>query len=269
MTQEALIILDASVVAQPNAVSSLTDRFQPTYKVHRQVLDRLSSKTVLPNHYAYIYVAPENATLTADHLQVLFDALCAGGRLEGPMNYKAQTLNAIMTGFIENDTKTGYSKPESLASTTTILRKQTTSSKKKHMFKRAIDLSALGDDEDENDLVDENSLVSSSVLGRPIVIPAACATTAGGKKRRKACKDCTCGLKELEQQELEQQQQQQSVVTLNLDEEIDFTVPGKPVGSCGSCALGDAFRCDGCPYLGLPPFKPGEIVSVGGVRGDY
>ena len=55
MSQEALIILDASVVAQPNAVSSLTDRFQSSYKVHRQVLDRLSSKTVLPNHYAYIF----------------------------------------------------------------------------------------------------------------------------------------------------------------------------------------------------------------------
>ncbi|KAF5093499.1 hypothetical protein DV451_005163 [Geotrichum candidum] len=267
MSQEALIILDASVVAQPNAVSSLTDRFQSSYKVHRQVLDRLSSKTVLPNHYAYIYVAPENVILSADNLQVLFDALSAGGRMEGPMNYKAQTLNAIMTGFVENDTKTGYTKPESLASTTTILRKQNTSSKKKHMFKRAIDLTAIGDDDDEDDLVDEDSLISSSVLSRPIVIPAACATTAGGKKRRKACKDCTCGLKEFEQQELEKQQQ--SVVTLNLDEEVDFTVPGKPVGSCGSCALGDAFRCDGCPYLGLPPFKPGEIVSVGGVRGDY
>ena len=267
MSQEALIILDASVGAQPNAVSSLTDRFQSSYKVHRQVLDRLSSKTVLPNHYAYIYVAPENVILSADNLQVLFDALSAGGRMEGPMNYKAQTLNAIMTGFVENDTKTGYTKPESLASTTTILRKQNTNSKKKHMFKRAIDLTAIGDDEDEDDLVDEDSLISSSVLSRPIVIPAACATTAGGKKRRKACKDCTCGLKEFEQQELEKQQQ--SVVTLNLDEEVDFTVPGKPVGSCGSCALGDAFRCDGCPYLGLPPFKPGEIVSVGGVRGDY
>ena len=88
---------------------------------------------------------------------------------------------------------------------------------------------------------------------------------------RKACKDCTCGLKELEEQELEQQKQKQdNVVSLSVDDtaEVDFTVPGKATGSCGSCALGDAFRCDGCPYLGLPPFKPGEVVSVAALGDD-
>lgn len=88
------------------------------------------------------------------------------------------------------------------------------------------------------------------------------------KKRRRACKDCSCGLaSRLEAEDQSRQakaNEDLNVLKLESDElndEIDFTVQGK-TGSCGSCSLGDAFRCDGCPYIGLPPFKPGEEVRI-------
>jgi anamorsin len=98
-------------------------------------------------------------------------------------------------------------------------------------------------------------------------------------KRRRACKDCSCGLAELEQQEAEAAK---STVTGNTGVEpapaaTSFYLEGdddipeyiktatlgvekvwptekraeaKKTSSCGSCYLGDAFRCGSCPYLG-------------------
>ncbi|OLN93042.1 Fe-S cluster assembly protein DRE2 [Colletotrichum chlorophyti] len=128
-------------------------------------------------------------------------------------------------------------------------------------------------DMDDDDLIDEDTLLTDADLARPLNIPPECAPKAG--KRRRACKDCTCGLAERLAAEdaatrasadaalAAAAQSAAASVKLGADDlaEVDFTVQGK-VGSCGNCALGDAFRCDGCPYIGLPPFKPGEEVRI-------
>lgn len=90
-------------------------------------------------------------------------------------------------------------------------------------------------------------------------------------KRRRACKDCTCGLKEQNEEEdraqAQGQPQQQEGFFLEGDDDIpehmrtattgtekvwpnDKRAEAKKTSSCSSCYLGDAFRCNSCPYLG-------------------
>lgn len=65
----------------------------------------------------------------------------------------------------------------------------------------------------------------------------------------KACENCSCGRKELEDKH-------------GAEEAKKRLESGKERSSCGSCYLGDAFRCESCPYRGLPAFKPGSKVEL-------
>ncbi|KAF2266601.1 DUF689-domain-containing protein [Lojkania enalia] len=118
---------------------------------------------------------------------------------------------------------------------------------------------------ENDDLIDEDELITEEDMAAPIIQPPECRPKAG--KRRRACKDCTCGLKEkIEAEDAAKRanaDKNLNTMKLGVDDlaEVDFTIQGK-VGSCGNCALGDAFRCDGCPYIGLPAFKPGEEVRL-------
>ncbi|KAK1812080.1 electron carrier [Friedmanniomyces endolithicus] len=115
---------------------------------------------------------------------------------------------------------------------------------------------------DRAERINPDSLLSEEDRQRPIIVPDACKPNT---KRRRACKDCSCGLAQriaaedgAKRSNADAQLAKLSAADLT---EVDFTVQGK-VGSCGNCALGDAFRCDGCPYVGLPAFKPGEEVRL-------
>lgn len=101
------------------------------------------------------------------------------------------------------------------------------------------------DEEDGNELVDEDELLERDGLQTDKCPPKNAEEIAtAAKAGRKPCKDCSCGLKDV------------------YDNEGEVNSKAAAKSNCGNCSLGDAFRCAGCPYLGLPPFKPGEKVSI-------
>ena len=96
------------------------------------------------------------------------------------------------------------------------------------------------DDDDDDDLIDDDALLDEAPA---LTRKEDCEPEEGASGRKRACKNCTCGLKE----------------KLSMDELVDTSAPKS---ACGSCYLGDAFRCSSCPYLGMPAFQPGQKVSV-------
>lgn len=95
-------------------------------------------------------------------------------------------------------------------------------------------------DDDDVDLLDQDQFLDDEDLKKP---DPKSLRVCGSTGKRKACKDCSCGLTEELQAGKEPTKK-------------SFT------SSCGSCYLGDAFRCASCPYLGMPGFKPGDKIQL-------
>ena len=111
-------------------------------------------------------------------------------------------------------------------------------SQSEEVFAKLVDEGAVGADK----LLREDEILSEADKQKPET--ANCEPSSGETKPKKPCANCTCGLAD----------QQASGQEANIDE--------APKASCGSCYLGDAFRCASCPYRGMPAFKPGEKVII-------
>jgi len=100
--------------------------------------------------------------------------------------------------------------------------------------------------ESDVELISEEDLLNTSI---EVIKPSSCGISEPGEiSRKKACKNCTCGLADQEENGVR--------VELNLDEKLLKS------SACGNCSKGDAFRCAGCPFLGKPAFEPGSEKVV-------
>ncbi|PFH52636.1 hypothetical protein AMATHDRAFT_56693 [Amanita thiersii Skay4041] len=162
--------------------------------------------------------------------------------------------------------------------------------------------------------IDAEALLTPADKQRPVPVCEPVTSSSAPPRRKRACKNCTCGLAELEEEEEEKKRANRSngstfvlvdgsgqtttmtstptptptptttipragsdgsgspglvgrlPVQTPLGEQERLVLAAKAApnatSSCGNCYLGDAFRCAGCPYLGLPAFKPGEKVEI-------
>jgi hypothetical protein len=235
--------------------------------------------------------------LTRDVYATLVPAMKAGAKLQtqdSALN-ASDSMEAILAGLVQSDN--GFEKPNFDPSAAVPLK---FGLKKKNKptptavpsiptgfaAPMGIDAPTNHDRDDDDELINEDTLLSEEDLTRPIMprmstpsniafsqdlypltLSSAPECQPKTGRRRRACKDCTCGLADkLEAEDKERRanaDKELNVLKLDTGDlaELDFTVQGK-TGSCGSCALGDAFRCDGCPYMGLPAFKPGQEVQI-------
>ncbi|XP_072135336.1 anamorsin [Mobula birostris] len=110
---------------------------------------------------------------------------------------------------------------------------------------KAWTLSATDMNDDDVDLIDSDELLDENDLKKPDPASLRIMSCGDNKKKKRACKNCTCGLAE------------------ELGGKEPKNVKSVQVKSaCGSCYLGDAFRCASCPYMGMPAFKPGEQILL-------
>ncbi|TFY72118.1 hypothetical protein EVG20_g914 [Dentipellis fragilis] len=284
--------------AQDGNYQSLVSDLESTRRVDRQMLDRLldGAATLTSDTYSSVHVtlsAPEYESLLprlSELLSQLFAGLTPLGTLH-LLNLTASLLTLpselTLAGFnvlqslpmegtiiaqkpahvsgasFSLKTKSSISVSSAPAPAAALLRRRPDAA-------RAASKKALWSTAPAASAIDADSLLTETDRARP----AACEPVSkGGPRKKKACKNCSCGLAELEEEERKQSKvvvldgSEGGVATEVVQSERERLVQAakaapKATSSCGSCFLGDAFRCASCPYLGLPAFKPGEKVEI-------
>ncbi|KAG6832889.1 electron carrier [Tricholoma furcatifolium] len=281
------LVVGSLSTAGDGSYQSLISELEASRQVDRLLLDRLvdGATTLSPGSYssAHVTIAPSDYTTLTPHLSSFLSQLLTGLTPLGTLHLlnvsaSIETLPSELTlaGFqvlstLPSEGSISAQKPSHAsaasvplkgASVPLLNRKKTDPATKKALW-------ALSSPATQK--IDAEALLTPADKARPV--PACDPVDPTAPRRKKACKNCSCGLAELEEEE----RRTSNVVLLDgsidgearemTQDERDRLIKAanaaqKATSSCGSCFLGDAFRCAGCPYRGLPAFKPGEKVEI-------
>lgn len=201
-------------------------------------------------------------------LPQLLNALAYHGTLHAPASL-ALRGELVLAGFViltERDPSSGAlvaQRPALASSSAALPLRRGTANGQKKAAKAALWALAAASPALGAGSIDPEALLTPEDRARPAACEPGATARGSGPRRRRACKGCTCGLAE----ELAAEDAASPVVLIDGAEDgvpgarvVDQTerqrllaaaaAAPKATSSCGNCHLGDAFRCDGCPYLG-------------------
>ncbi|KAL2312264.1 Fe-S cluster assembly protein dre2 [Schizosaccharomyces pombe] len=274
MSSSVLVLTSPGFASKEESLKKVFDLIDNGASRELQMIDRVQSQLVnLPiNRYDSVIAAIDDGAWSSTLGPILSQAFASvhpGGTLrvystadEADESFE---MTALLSGWlIESKSPWILSRPNQVEAVPIKLSNKNgqSASKNKILDFLKSDKENLISGDDDQELIDEDELLDESAHDNVLKVPE-CKPEPGKKKR--ACKNCTCGLREMEERESSKTSAQLEAVKLTDTTEVDFTEKLKSknaVSSCGNCYLGDAFRCSGCPYIGMPAFNPGDTVIL-------
>ncbi|KAI9630198.1 hypothetical protein KEM48_012231 [Puccinia striiformis f. sp. tritici PST-130] len=255
-----------------------------TSVIEKQLSDRISdgATTLLPSHFDVIHLVVDcqdlssnnppssSAQSSSNFLNLILPSLKPSGKLTWTTQSDLSVIESALkqsSGMVDVQLVSGPDGSQLVTATKSASNSVTINLPKKSTKASLWSFSTTN----ETELIDDTSLLTEEDLKKPenIITSEDC----NPKKAKKACKNCTCGLRELElsqEDDLPAHLKNPGQPTSDQDPSklIVNGVAKTLTSSCGSCYLGDAFRCSSCPYLGMPAFEPGQPVKLTAEMGD-
>ncbi|XP_059053817.1 anamorsin homolog [Achroia grisella] len=227
--------------SEPNDLSNLVNEIKILSRTGNVVLENsemITESSRAPSSFNIVvsnWLSPQSVVHNDDLLEIIMKLLKPSGKLilkDATNLTSTLKLNGFMNIVKDLDNVYIAEKPNFEVGSKVFLNL----AKKPAVWKIDDTVEAAWTGGNDDDIIDPDQLLDENDLKKPEQSLRVCATTG----KRKACADCSCGLAE----------------------ELRGETKQTPKSSCGSCYLGDAFRCATCPYLGMPAFKPGEKVVL-------